>query len=187
MKGIARRKASGREVEIWFQDEARGGQVGRTGRVWFERGQRPRGPRDMRRKAAWIFGAVCPARDTGDALVLLVATTEAMQAFLDELTQAVPADRHAVLLIDRAGWHTARRLRWPETVTPLHLPPCSPELNGIERVWLHLKERFLSHRVFKDMTTIIDASCDAWNNLLAETGRICSLANMPWLKQVKSS
>ena len=101
MKSIARRKASGRKVEIWFQDEARVGQVGRTGRVWFERGQRPRGPRDMRHKAAWIFGAVCPARDTGVALVLPVATTEAMQAFLDELALAVPADRHAVLLIDR--------------------------------------------------------------------------------------
>ena len=141
----------------------------------------------MRHKAAWIFGAVCPARDTGVALVLPVATTEAMQAFLDELALAVPADRHAVLLIDRAGWHTARRLRWPENVTPLHLPPYSPELNGIERVWLYLKERFLSHRVFKDMTAIIDACCEAWNSLLAETGRISSLANMPWLKQVKSS
>lgn len=72
MKSIARRKAAGRKVEIWFQDEAR------AGRVWFERGQRPRGARDMRHKAAWIFGAVCPARDTGVALVLPVATTEAM-------------------------------------------------------------------------------------------------------------
>ncbi len=56
----------------------------------------------MRHKAAWIFGAVCPARDTGVALVLPVATTEAMQAFRDELALAVPEDRHAVLLIDRA-------------------------------------------------------------------------------------
>ena len=161
---IARRKA-----EIWCQDEARVGQLGRTVRVWFERGQRPRRPRDMRHKVAWIFGAACPARDTGGALVPPVATTEAMQVFLEEPALAVPADRHAVLL-----------------------PPYSPEPNGIERVWLHLKDRVLGHRIFKDMATIIDACCEAWNSLPAETGSIKTasiraLANMPWLKQVKSS
>jgi len=181
---IARRKAPEKTLEVWFQDETRVGQVGRTGRLWFERGIRPRGRRDMRHEAAWIFGAVCPARDTGVALVLPVATTEAMQLLLEELSQAVAPDAHAVLVLDKAGWHTARRLVWPENISPIHLPPYSPELNAIERVWLHLKERFLSHRVFNNPDAIITACCEAWNALIAETGRIRSLAASPWAKPV---
>lgn len=186
MRRLVRDRAPGRKIEIWFQDEARVGQVGRTSRVWFERGIRPRGPRDMRHEAAWIFGAVCPARDTGVALVLPVATTEAMQLLLDEMAGAVAPDAHAVLILDRAGWHTAGRLAWPANITPLHLPPYSPELNGIERVWLYLKERFLSHRVFRSTRQIIDACCLAWNTLVADTGRIRSLASLSWAARVKS-
>ncbi len=137
-------------MELWFQDEARVGQIGRTGRVWYDRGVRPRGLRDMRHAAAWIFGAICPERDTGVALVLPEATVPAMQALIDELESQLPADRQAVLVTDRAGWHIAAKLTWPETITPLHLPSYSPELNAllsqvegpIERVWLYLRERF---------------------------------------------
>jgi hypothetical protein len=165
---------------VFHGRQARVGQVGRTGRVWFERGIRPRGLRDIRHSAAWIFGAVCPARDTGVALVLPDATTEGMQLLLDEISLAVEPDTHAVLILDRAGWHTARRLTWPANISPLHVPPYSPELNGIERVWLYLKERFLSHRVFPGIDAIIDACCDAWNALLGEAGRVRSLAGLPW-------
>lgn len=138
----------------------------------------------MRHAAAWIFGAVCPARDTGVALILPEASTPAMQLLLDELAAAVSADAHAILVLDRAGWHIAKRLIWPPNVTPLHLPAYSPELNGIERVWLYLRERFLSHRVFADTSAIIDACCDAWNALLAESGRVQSLAALPWALKV---
>ena len=177
MKRIERECANGRTVELWYQDEARVGQIGRTGRVWYDRGVRPRGLRDMRHDAAWIFGAICPERDTGVALVLPEATVPAMQALIDELESQLPADRQAVLVMDRAGWHIAAKLTWPDTITPLHLPSYSPELNPIERVWLYLRERFLSHRLFDTVDAIVDACCDAWNALLAEPGRVASLGH----------
>ena len=133
----------------------------------------------MRHEAAWIFGAVCPARDTGVALVLPDAATSAMQALLEELATNLPADRHAVLVMDRAGWHTARRLNWPPNISPLHLPPYSPELNPIERVWLHLRERYLSHRLFDTYDAILEACCSAWKALIADQGRIASLCGIP--------
>src|SRR5258708_3103033 len=68
----------------------------------------------------------------------------------------------------------------PPTGSPAH----SPELNRIERVWLVLRERFLSHLVFADTSAIIDACCDAWNALLAECGRVQSLAALPWASKV---
>jgi hypothetical protein len=94
--------------------------------------------RDLRHQAAYLFGAVCPARDAGVALVLPTVGTAAMQAMLDELAQAVSPGAHAVVPMDRAGWHVAKDLTVPANLTPVFLPPYSPELNAIERIWLYL-------------------------------------------------
>ena len=76
-------------LEVWFLDEARVGQTGRLCRRWYRRGgTRPRGRRDLRHEAVYLFGAVCPERDTGVALVLPSVETKAMQLMLDELAQS---------------------------------------------------------------------------------------------------
>ena len=87
---------------------------------------------------------------------------------------------------DGAGWHGARALAVPANVTLVPLPPYSPELNPVERVWLYLRERLLSLRVFRDHRAIIDSCCAAWNRLVAEPGRLRSLRNQPWLQKVRS-
>ena len=123
-------------------DEARIGQIGRTCRRWSEKGIRPSCRRDLRHEAVYLFGAVCPDRDHGVALVVPEVNTAAMQAMLDELAMAVTPGADAVVILDRAGWHTAKELSIPTNLTPDFLPPYSPELNAIERVWLYLRERF---------------------------------------------
>ena len=65
------------------------------------------------------------------------------------------------------------------------LTPCSPELNPVERVWLYLKERFLSHRLLNDYDAIVDAATRTWNALVAEIGRLISLCPYPWIARVK--
>ena len=141
---------------------------------------RPRGVRDLRHQAVYLFGAVCPARDAGVALVLPTVGAAALPAMLDELSQAVAPDTHALVLMDRAGWHIAKALAPPANLTPLFLPPYSPELNAIERIWLYLSERFLSHRLWPTYDDLLDACCTAWNALLDETGRIRSLCTFEW-------
>jgi hypothetical protein len=158
------------------------GQTGRLCRRWYEKGIRPRGCRDLRHEAVYLFGAVCPERDTGVALILPEVNTAAMQLMLDELGQAVAAGAHAVVIMDRAGWHCAKDLTVPANLTPVFLPAYSPELNAIERLWLYLKERFLSHRLWPDYDDIVDACCQAWNTARAETGRIRSLCHYDWAK-----
>lgn len=129
---------------------------------------------------------MCPARDTGVALVMTRLDTQAMNLFLAELAQAVAPGAHAVVLMDKAGWHIAGDLAVPDNITPVFLPAYSPELNPIERLWLYLKDSRLTHRVFSGTTEIIDACCVAWNQLLAETGRIRSLCSYPWLEKVSA-
>ena len=71
----------------------------------------------------------------------------------------------------------------PANVTLVHLPPYSPELNPVERVWLFLRERHLSHRVLDSYTAIVDALCSAWNQLTPE--RVQSLTRYPYVNQVR--
>ena len=112
--------------------------------------------------------------------------TDAMQTFLDGFSQTLPIDEVAVMIIDRAGWHRANALRVPGNVILLELPPYSPELNPIERVWLYLKERYLSHRLLDDYDAIVDAACTAWQRVTSEPGRITSLCSYPWIVQVNA-
>jgi hypothetical protein len=56
----------------------------------------------------------------------------------------------------------------------------------VERVWLHLRERFLSLRVLADYRAVVDACCQAWNRLVAEPGRLRALCDQPWIRNVSS-
>ena len=136
--------------------------------------------KDQRHTAVYLFGAVCPERDAAFGLVLPIVSTSAMQAFLDQLSLQVALGAHALVVMDRAGWHCANDLVVPANLTPVFLPPYSPELNSIERLWLYLKERFLSHRLWPDYDTIVDAVCRARQRVTAETGRIKSLCQIEW-------
>jgi transposase len=175
-----------KRIRLFFQDEARIGQKGRTCHVWWTRGERPPGLADKRFTFAYIFAAVEPGTDNGFALVMPYVNTEAMQEFLDRFAATIGPDEHAVMVLDQAGWHGSRALAVPANVTLVPLPPYSPELNPVERVWLYLKERFLSHRLLAGYDAIADAACTAWNRLAAETGRITSLSSYPWIPKVRT-
>jgi transposase len=114
------------------------------------------------------------------------ADTTAMQIFLNRFAQTLAEDDHAVMILDQAGWHGSKALAVPANVTLVPLPSYSPELNPVERVWLYLKERFLSHRLLDDYDAIVNAACKAWNRLIAEPGRIKSLCSYPWSPQVNA-
>jgi hypothetical protein len=94
------------------KDEARIGQKNGRVRQWARRGSRPRQPADQRYENAYLFGAICPARGTGAALALPYADTFAMQ----QISRHVAKGAHAVLLLDRAGWHTTAKLRIPNNI-----------------------------------------------------------------------
>jgi transposase len=168
-------------LQVWCEDEAREGQKGRTGHRWFTRGERPPGRCDKRFLSTYLFAAVRPGSDDAFALVLPEAKAATMDLFLARFAETLPTGVHAVLLLDQAGWHGRAALHVPDNVTLLPLPPYSPELNPVERVWLYLRERFLSFRLYRDEQAIVDALCAAWTALRAETGRLTSLTGYPWL------
>jgi hypothetical protein len=169
------------QVQLWCQDEARVGQEGRACHRWYERGIRPPGLAARRFHSLYLFAACRPGTDQAFALALPEATTASMGLFLERFAQELGPGVHAALVLGRAGWHVSRRLAVPDNITLVPLPPYSPELNPVERVWLYLRERFLSHRVLDGYTAVLDAAGRAWNALAAEPGRLASLTAYPYL------
>ena len=174
------RLAPGTAIEVWFQDEMRLGQKDSLIYQWAKKGSRPRQPKDQRYENAYVFGAVCPSRDTGVALIMPQADTEAMQAHLDAIGHAVAPGTQALLILDQAGWHTTPKLKPPANVSLVPLPPACPELNAAENVWQYLRQTYLANQVFADYTAVLDACKDAWRKLLAEARRITSIAQPNW-------
>lgn len=171
---------------MWFQDEARVGNKGRVCHRWWLKGQRAPGRCERGYQWTYIFTAIHPASGADFTLVLPGVNAGLMNLFLARFAATLPAQVHVVLVLDGAGWHDPRALCVPDNLTLLALPPYSPDLNPVERVWLYLRERFLSLRALDDTTAIINACCHAWNTLTAEPGRVRSLCAYPWILKISS-
>ncbi len=88
------------------------------------------------------------------------------------------------MIIDGAGRHTSEDPVVPGNITLAPLPPYSPELKAIEKLWRFMGQTLLSHRLFADLNAILDGCCDVWNRNLAEPGCIPSTCWRPWASQV---
>jgi transposase len=108
------------------------------------------------------------------------ANTEAMQEHLDEISRNVAKRAHAVLLLDRAGWHTTDKLKLPKNMTLILLPSKSPELNPVENIWQYMRANWLSNRVFETYADIVDAACEAWNKLTNQPKVTTSIGMRDW-------
>jgi len=88
--------ALGGPVEIGFQDEARVGQKGTHAYIWAPIGSRPLMVRDNRHDSAYIFGAICPDRAVGAAIIMPEVNAEAMSHHLKAIAAHVAPGAHAV-------------------------------------------------------------------------------------------
>ena len=84
---------------------------------------RPSAPNDQRTASTYIFGAICPAQGKGAGLVLPRCSTQAMSLHLAEISTMVAPGAHAILVLDKAGWHISKALEVPDNITLVPLPP----------------------------------------------------------------
>lgn len=171
----------GKTIEVWFQDEARIGQQGTLTNVWAECGSRPTAVKQTEYEWVHLFAAVNPKTGQSSAMLAPYMNTQYMNAHLKFISQEVGDAAHAVLVLDGAGWHVAKALKVPGNITLLTLPPYSPELNPIERVWSYLRSHYLSNRVYRDYDELFDETATAWNRLDEPT--LKSITATEWIRR----
>jgi len=126
-------------------------------RVWAPRGQRPTAW--VRRRYQWLSVYAFIRPRTGQRWWCLVPTvsTEAMNLVLAAFAadEGIDALHRAVLVLDGAGWHTSKQLVVPDGIDVVSLPPASPELQPVERVW-RLVDDPIANRTFADLAALTD-------------------------------
>jgi transposase len=176
-----------KRLRIYFQDESRFGQQGTTTNVWAKQGSRPTAVRQTEYQYLWVLGAVCPETGHAEGLLSPQLNTKIVNEFLAQFARTIPADEHAVMLWDGAGFHSSKQLRVPDNVTVVTLPAYSPELNPIENLWHYLKSHYWSNRAYDDYDGLEEAAVAAWRKAALDAHLMKSVCAAPMLERATSN
>ena len=121
----------------------------RNGKALTARGVKPICPFQQVFKSTYLFGAFSPI--TGDSLQLILPWCNAdnFQIFLDSLSNQNP-EEFKIMVLDNGAFHKAKKLKVPENIALVFLPPYSPELNPAEKMWAKYKRQF-SNLIFDSL------------------------------------
>ena len=144
------------DTDIWVSDESGFEGDPRPRRRWDRKGQKTRSTKNGDHIRMNVIGMVCPRTGEFFAIEATHVFTEMFQAFLDEANAFIKPERtRNVLILDNASWHKRKTLNW-HGFEPMFLPPYSPDLNPIERIWLVMKDRWFNNHISKNRDALID-------------------------------
>lgn len=148
-------------VELWTMDEHRIGLKPILRRVWAPKGATVKAPVAQRYEWMYVFAFVHPQSGQTSWLLLPTVSVEVFSLALAAFAEEVGAgpDKHIVLVLDRAGWHSSARLKLPEGIHLVFLPPYSPEVQPAERLW-PLSNEPLANRVFTSLDELEEVQAE---------------------------
>jgi hypothetical protein len=123
-----------------------------------------------------------PATRETDALIAPWVNMEIMTHHLQQVATRTQPVRHAVVIMDGAGWHTDEIAQGIDNLRIIKLPPYLPELDPIEQVWQWLKQNELPNRCFEGYEDIVEQCCRAWNSFISDSKRVASLCSRDWIE-----
>ena len=129
-----------------------------------------------------MFGAACP--QTGQTVGLLTPylNTDAVNVFFREFEKEVSSDVHVFMIWDQAGFHTSEKINVPANVTLVPLPPYSPQLNPIEKLWQYLRKHYWSNRVYENYDALRIAAIDAWQKTCLDREKVKSICRTRYVE-----
>lgn len=163
-----------------FMDEARFGRISDARRCWAPYGVRPSVSAQVIREFIYAYAAVSPSDGHLDALVLPEVNADSMSLFLQEVSEN-HKDDHVIMIMDRAGWHTAKGVHIPDNITLHWLPAYSPELNPVEHIWDEIREKWFHNRVFLSLDAVEDQLVISLAYLIHTPDLVKSLTLFRWL------
>lgn len=174
------KRSEGRALRIMFHDEARFGRISDPRRCWAPFPCRPVVHAAIVQEFTYAYAAVSPLDGKLDSLILPAVGTDMMNLFLTEVALRHP-DEFIVIIMDGAGWHTAKDLTIPENMHILYLPPYSPELNPIEHLWDDLREKDFWNRVFGTIEALEIHLMHSLARMENDHERVRSITGWDWI------
>lgn len=164
------------DVELWYGDETGVEGEPKPRRGWALKGSKPRIVHNGDHVRLNILGTVCPRTGEFFAIEASHCDTEVFQAFLDEAARSLaPPRKRNLLILDNASWHKGKSLNW-HFFEPLYLPPYSPDLNPIERIWLIMKAEYFPNLHCRNKAALIERVDQALCDLMDHPKKVASAA-----------
>jgi putative transposase len=146
---------------VVFEDEASLSNTATVSRGWSPKGRQPEVCQPQRKKERrTIFGCVCP--ETGELVTQTVekGNTSTFFGFLMKAVKSF-AGKKLYVVLDNVRFHHAKRLKpvlekYKHKIELVFLPPYSPDLNPIERVWWLMRKKVTHNRWVKSMKQRIE-------------------------------
>ncbi|WP_166156882.1 transposase [Neochlamydia sp. AcF84] len=138
-----------------------------------ERGQKLL--RQTEYKNLYVATAVCPRSGQAEGMILPFLNSQGVEILLKQVSQSLPASSHALLILDRASYHTSKTLKVPSNIHLLFLPPYSPELNPVENLWHYLRSHFWSNRIYRGYKELEKMAIASWRKVCLQEKRMKSL------------
>ena len=166
--------ATKEKKHLFFFDESKFGTHSKIGHGWFKKGKRTSVKIKLGFQNFYIYSAVNPTSGESFTLKLPRVDTVCMNVFLKELSGELNG-AEINLVMDGAGWHKSKDLVVPENITIIILPPYSPELNPVERLWLYIKQNTIRSKIYENIASLEDAVCDFIKTLeIDQIKQVCS-------------
>ncbi len=163
------------QVEIWFADECGVEGDPRPRHRWVPRGTAPKVGYKGTHLRSSVVGAVCP--DTGESFFMIFdgVDTDVFAFWLSEFEKTSPKapGKRRILVLDNASWHKSKSIDW-RGFEPMFLPPYSPDLNPIERLWLRLKTDFFSDFIAENREHLNERLCLGLNHFMNQPDLVAS-------------
>ncbi|MCY4542111.1 MAG: transposase [Rhodobacteraceae bacterium] len=128
--------------------------------------------RDFSFKYRWLFGSACASRGKAVGHVSKRCNTQETNIHLADVSKAVAAGCHGVLVLDGVSYHRSKGLVVPDKLTLIHLPPYSPELNQMEQFWHFLKSNNLCNRIHATVADKQETPNEAWQHFADDRRRM---------------
>jgi transposase len=173
-------KLKDKPLRVFFCDEAGVEGDPRPCKQWYQKGSKPRVHNDGLHLRQSVIGAVSPQDGEFFSLVVPYTDTQVFQIFIDKFSERLK-DEKAYIVVDNASWHHAVGLNWHNFI-PLFLPPYSPELNPIERLWKVLKDRHFKNWYSRDEDILTEKLCRALLEFQSQPANIQSICNIHYLQ-----
>ena len=169
-----------RPVRLWVLDEMRYGLHSFSRRVWVKKGVRPVCPSQQRYQWGYLYGAVGVGLARSEFFYAETADQEHLAAYYGQIGRSDPAACH-VLIQDGAGFHLPDgHAQLPANVRIVTLPPYSPELNPVEKLWDQIKD-VLCNRAFLTIQQLQEVITVWLEEFWADARRAFSLIGRGWL------
>ena len=167
-------------VHLWVSDEMRFGLQPVTRRVWARRGVEVVLPVEPRPQWGYTSGALEVCGDGAEFLHTDGVSLEASRCFLEQVGGSAPEAMHLVIQ-DGAGFHQAEGSpQLPANVRVIRLPPYSPELNPVERLWDVGKDR-ICNQGWQDLDELIAAINGVLTEYWTSPAKVRTLIGDGWL------